>query len=58
MRSEITKQDGAPELRARARLLYLIAIVAFFGLATRLAFLQIIQGERYTFLSENNHVRI
>jgi penicillin-binding protein 2 len=58
VRSEINKQDGAPELRARGRLLYLILIVAFFGLATRLAFLQIVQGERYTFLSENNRVRI
>ncbi len=33
-------------------------ILAFLGLVTRLVFLQVIQGERYTFLSENNRVRI
>src|ERR1041384_7290593 len=54
----ITKQDGAPELRARGRLLYAIVVVAFLGLLTRLLFLQIIEGERYTFLSENNRIRI
>ena len=56
--AEISKQDGAPELRRRAGLLYLLLILAFIGLVTRLVFLQIIQGERYTFLSENNRVRI
>jgi penicillin-binding protein 2 len=56
--SDINKQDGAPELRARARLLYAILIVAFSALITRLFFLQIVQGERYAFLSENNRVRI
>ncbi len=55
---EISKQDGAPELRRRARLLYFILAVAFLGLVTRLIFLQIISGERYTFLSENNRIRI
>src|SRR2546422_3113218 len=54
----INKQDGAPELRARARLLYAILVIAFLGLIARLSFLQIIQGERYTFLSENNRVRL
>jgi len=58
VRTDINKQDGAPELRVRARLLYVILILALLGLTTRLAFLQIIQGERYTFLSENNRVRI
>lgn len=56
--AEINKQDGAPELRWRARWLYLVLIVAFLGLGTRLFFLQIVVGERYTFLSENNRVRI
>src|ERR1051325_1298073 len=54
----ITKQDGAPELRARARLLYLILLLAFIGLIARLLFLQVIDGDRYTFLSENNRIRI
>ncbi len=56
--TEINKQDGAPELRRRARLLYGLLIFAFLGLVTRLVHLQLIQGERYTFLSENNRVRI
>ncbi len=55
---DINKQDGAPELRRRARLLYVILALAFLALISRLVFLQIIQGERYTFLSENNRVRI
>lgn len=56
--AEINKQDGAPELRRRARLLYVILALAFLTLISRLVFLQIIQGERYTFLSENNRIRI
>ena len=56
--AEINKQDGAPELRRRARLLYVILAVAFLGLVSRLVFLQVVSGERYTFLSENNRVRI
>src|ERR1043166_471105 len=55
---DINKQDGAPELRRRARLLYVFLVLAFFGLVSRLVFLQIVQGERYTFLSENNRIRI
>ena len=55
---EINKQDGAPELRRRARLLYFVLAFAFLGLVARLVFLQIISGERYTFLSENNRIRI
>ncbi len=55
---DINKQDGAPELRRRARFLYLVLVLAFLGLVSRLVFLQIVQGERYTFLSENNRIRI
>jgi penicillin-binding protein 2 len=54
----MSRHDGAPKLRARARLLYLIVILGFLGLVTRLVILQIIQGERYTYLSENNRIRI
>ena len=53
-----TKQEGAPELRVRARLLYVIVILAFLGLISRLLFLQFVDGERYTYLSENNRIRI
>jgi penicillin-binding protein 2 len=58
MLGEINKQDGAPELRRRARWLYVLLAVAFLGLVSRLLFLQVVAGERYTFLSENNRVRI
>ena len=56
--SDIGRQDGAPELRARARWLFFVLIVTFLCLIARLLFLQVIQGERYTFLSENNRIRI
>ena len=54
----INKQDGAPELRWRARWLYVILAIAFVALIARLLFLQVLSGERYTFLSENNRIRI
>ncbi|MGE5817084.1 MAG: penicillin-binding protein 2 [Deltaproteobacteria bacterium] len=54
----INKQEVAPRLRARARRLQLVFIIAFLGLITRLIFLQVVEGERYTFLSENNRIRI
>src|SRR4029434_730320 len=56
--ADINRQDGAPELRRRTRLLYLVLILVFGALLTRLFFLQLVDGERYTFLSENNRVRI
>jgi penicillin-binding protein 2 len=58
VRNEINRQEVAPKLRARARLLYVVLIVVLLGLLTRLISLQIVQGERYTFLSENNRIRI
>ena len=58
VRSSISKQEVAPKLRARARRLSFVFIIAFLGLITRLFFLQIAEGERYTFLSENNRIRI
>ncbi len=56
--SEINRQEVPPKLRARARLLYVVLVVVFLGLLSRLIFLQIVEGERYTFLSENNRIRI
>lgn len=56
--TRISRQDGAPELRARTRVLYSIVIVSFVALVARLFILQIVQADRYTFLSENNRVRI
>jgi penicillin-binding protein 2 len=54
----INRQDGAPELRRRTSLLYFILVLVFGALIARLFFLQVIEGERFTFLSENNRVRI
>ncbi|HJX09205.1 MAG TPA: penicillin-binding protein 2 [Candidatus Binatia bacterium] len=54
----INRQDGAPKVRERVRWLYVLVVLAFLALITRLAFLQIFQGERYTFLSENNRIRL
>jgi penicillin-binding protein 2 len=56
--SDLSRKDGAPELRPRARLIYLLVALAFIGIMARLIFLQAIQGERYSYLSENNRIRI
>src|SRR5215207_7621661 len=55
---QINKQDGAPEIRRRANYLYVLLAVVFIGLTARLVHLQWLHGERYTFLSENNRVRL
>jgi penicillin-binding protein 2 len=56
--SDLGRKDGAPELRLRTRLIYLLVVLAFLGVVTRLVFLQVIQGERFSYLSENNRIRI
>ena len=56
--SDLGRKDGAPELRPRARLIYLLVTLEFIGIMARLIFLQAIQGERYSYLSENNRIRI
>ncbi len=56
--SDINRQDGAPELRARIRLLSVLITIAFLCLTARLFTLQIAQGERFASLSENNRIRI
>jgi penicillin-binding protein 2 len=56
--TEINKQDGAPELRRRAILLYALVVLVFVTLFARLVVLQIFEGERYTYLSENNRIRL
>ena len=58
MLADVGRKDGAPELRGRTRLIYVVLILAFFGLVIRLGVLQVVHGERYTFLSENNRIRI
>jgi len=55
--SEIGR-NGAPELRPRTRFIYFLVALAFLGITSRLVYLQVIQGERYSYLSENNRIRI
>jgi penicillin-binding protein 2 len=56
--TDLGRKDGAPELRPRTRLIYLLVALAFLGIVARLIFLQAIQGERFSYLSENNRIRI
>ncbi len=52
------KREISPEFRRRARLLMTIASIVFLFLIGRLFFLQILQGERFTYLAENNRIRL
>ncbi|MBI2988567.1 MAG: penicillin-binding protein 2 [Deltaproteobacteria bacterium] len=52
------RKDVAPELRWRANFLMILVSIAFLFLAGRLFFLQVLQGERFTYLSENNRIRL
>ncbi|MGH7930237.1 MAG: hypothetical protein ACREQV_20865 [Candidatus Binatia bacterium] len=58
MMSDIGRKDGAPELRPRIRVIYLLVFLAFLGIIARLFVLQVLQGDRYSYLSENNRIRI
>ena len=51
---------GVPRSQLRARFLFCIVVVAsaFACLGLRLLWLQVIQGARYRYLSENNRVRL
>jgi penicillin-binding protein 2 len=52
------RKEVAPEFRQRTRLLMTVVSIAFLLLIGRLLFLQVLQGERYTYLSENNRIRL
>jgi len=52
------RKEVAPEFRRRTNYLMTMVSIAFLLLTGRLFFLQIIQGERYTYLSENNRIRL
>lgn len=47
-----------PQMRSRVNLLIALVSVVFLFLIGRLLFLQVIEGDRYTYLSENNRIRI
>lgn len=52
------RQETPPEFRPRARLVAALCAVVFLVLIGRLMILQIVQGERFTYLSENNRIRL
>ena len=52
------RKEVDPEFRRRANFLLTIVSLAFLFLTGRLFFLQILQGDRFTYLSENNRIRI
>lgn len=53
-----SQKEVPPEFRYRTQLLLAAVSVIFVFLFCRLLFLQVIDGERYTYLSENNRVRL
>ncbi len=53
-----SQKEVPPEFRYRTQLLVAAFSVIFALLFGRLLFLQVIDGERYTYLSENNRVRL
>jgi penicillin-binding protein 2 len=53
-----SQKEVPPEFRYRTQLLLGVVSVIFVLLFCRLLFLQVIDGERYTYLSENNRVRL
>ena len=52
------RNEVAPEFHRRANFLMTVVSIAFFFLIGRLFFFQVVQGERFTYLSENNRIRI
>lgn len=58
MMSFTVRKEVAPEFRKRTEFLMAILALAFCSLVARLLFLQIVQGERFTYLSENNRIRL
>ncbi|MGH7772509.1 MAG: penicillin-binding protein 2 [Candidatus Binatia bacterium] len=52
------RAEVAPEFRQRTHLLATVVSIVFLLLIGRLGFLQILQGERFTYLSENNRIRL
>ena len=53
-----SQKEVPPEFRQRTQVLLAIVCVALVFLVGRLFFLQLIDGERYTYLSENNRIRL
>lgn len=52
------QKEVGPEFRRRTRLLMTLVWIVFLFLIGRLFFLQILQGERFAYLAENNRIRL
>ena len=52
------RPEPTPEFRRRTQLVMIAVSVVFFLLTGRLWVLQVLQGERFTYLSKNNRIRI
>lgn len=53
-----SQKEVPPEFRRRTQLLVALVCLVFVFLFVRLSYLQILDGERYTYLSENNRIRL
>ena len=53
-----SQKEVPPEFRYRTQLLVTVVGVVFLFLFGRLFFLQVFDGERFTYLSENNRIRL
>jgi penicillin-binding protein 2 len=53
-----SQKEVPPEFRRRTQLLVGVVCVIFLFLFGRLLYLQLIDGDRYTYLSENNRIRL
>ena len=53
-----SQKEVPPEFRQRTQLLVTAVAIVFLLLFGRLFFLQIVEGERFTYLSENNRIRL
>jgi penicillin-binding protein 2 len=53
-----SQKEVPPEFRDRTQIILALVAVIFLFLFGRLLFLQVIDGERYTYLSENNRIRL
>lgn len=58
MSLEMFRKESGSELRRRVQALAVLVAAAFVLLTGRLWFLQVVEGERFLFLSEKNRVRI
>src|SRR5581483_8110911 len=53
-----SQKEVPPEFRRRTQLLVALVCLVFVFLFGRLLYLQVLDGERYTYLSENNRIRL